>query len=65
MKYTVLIFLIISFSLSGQTKVNQEAVVTSFEVLLKKHFESYNTDNRERIMELGGGWAKSRYEPFG
>ncbi|MDP3831649.1 MAG: hypothetical protein Q8Q47_10290, partial [Ignavibacteriaceae bacterium] len=30
---------------------------------LANHFESYNTDRREQLAELGGGWVKEYFEP--
>ena len=37
--------------------------VKLFKEYLSKHFESYKTDRRERLTELGGGWVKAYYEP--
>jgi hypothetical protein len=66
MKTTKIIF--ISFLIFGAlsfTLNSSDDVVTPFENLLKKHFESYITNPREKISKLGGGWVKEHYKLFG
>jgi len=66
MKTIKIIFISLLILGSFSFKLNdREDVVTSFENLLKKYFKSYETNPRERVSELGGGWVKQRYKQDG
>jgi len=53
-------FLLFNSYLFAQT--DNDVVVIQFENLLKKHFESYKTNQREQVSKLGGGWVKLHYK---
>jgi hypothetical protein len=44
-------------------KSERDAVVKSFKQYIKDYMDSYKTDRRERVNQLGGGWAKEYFAP--
>jgi hypothetical protein len=43
----------------------ENQVVSSFQKYIADFMASYQTDKRERVSKLGGGWAKEIYHPVG
>jgi hypothetical protein len=58
----ILMFSITSITFSAQTDDTQ--ALESFKTQIRDFFLSYNTNNRQRIAKLGGGWAKEQYIPI-
>lgn len=57
---TILSFFVLFFL----TTISEDKLidpVTDFENHIENHFESYETDRREGVLKLGGGWVKKRH----
>ena len=55
-KIISLSFLMILMSFNSRNEA-----VLKFEKLLENHFQSYKTNQREKLTKLGGGWVKEHY----
>jgi hypothetical protein len=48
----------------GDEKADQDGV-KAFKQYVSGYMTSYETDKREQVVKLGGGWVKMRFEPVG
>lgn len=47
----------------GQDASSDKQVVESFKEYVQRHLASYESNRRERITKLGGGWVKMYFKP--
>ena len=52
------------FLITPVLAIDETQVVESFQKAINEHFTSYDTDGRERVAQLGGGWVKERFKPM-
>src|SRR5450759_2176821 len=61
--FVALFVLLGNYLAFGQDTSSDKQVVASFTAYVHQHFASYDTNRRERITKLGGGWVKMYFQP--